>query len=76
MKKVYLVIFLIVFAFFANAQFSPITINPSGAVVNTNVNISLTNNLIGNGFSLTNLNGTNISQVDVNLTLIYIYYNN
>ena len=46
MKKVYLVILLMIFAFLANAQFSPITINPSGTVVNTNVNISFTNNLI------------------------------
>ena len=82
MKKVYLVIFLIVFAFFANAQFSPITINPSGAVVNTNVNISLTNNLIGNGFSLTNLNGTNISQSTLKpitnglATISYVYEGN
>ena len=64
MRKWFLTVFLVMTAFLLNAQYSPITINPSGNVVNTNANITFTNKLFGifngNGSALTNLNPANL----------------
>jgi hypothetical protein len=43
MKKWFLTVFLVMTAFLLNAQYSPITINPSGNVVNTNATITFSN---------------------------------
>jgi len=77
MKKWFLTVFLVMTAFLLNAQYSPITINPSGNVVNTNANITFTNKLFGifngNGSSLTNLSlnnatGTNVTVTNLNMS--------
>ena len=67
MKKWFLTVFLVMTAFLLNAQYSPITINRSGTVVNTNESIIFSNNIIlssGNLYITNHAYDVSTSQLD------------
>jgi hypothetical protein len=67
MKKWFLTVFLVMTAFLLNAQYSPITINRSGTVVNTNESIIFSNNIIlssGNLYITNHAYDASTSQLD------------
>jgi hypothetical protein len=63
MKKWILTIFLTMVAFLLNAQYSPITINRGGNVVNTNGTITFSNSLVVSNIVANSVGQTNIFDI-------------
>jgi hypothetical protein len=63
MKKWFLTVFLVMTAFLLNAQYSPITINRGGNVVNTNGTITFSNSLVASNIVANSVGQTNIFDI-------------